>query len=312
MSRLSLLQRHDPDLNRDRESNNSILLTWQISFERVLETRKSAANLLSVMSFCDRVAIPATLLLEGVENNDSWNSEFEKDVAVLRSFSFISETAAKRTWEMHRLVQDAMLIWLNAQNVFEKCRDIFIHCLDESLLDGYENSRDLRAGQRLFPHAKIAAQYRPASRDALLEWASIMHKSSLYLNERGDHIEALEMARASKDVRTAQLEQDNELTARSLNMMAMSYWLEGQFQEAENFPRMALGIKERVLGAEDPSTLHYMDNLGLILRDSNQLEEAEILLGRVYKISQAKFGEEHLETTHSLVNLATMLGKQER
>ena len=53
-SKLSLLKREESDLRRDREASNSIISTWQISFEHVHDVRPSAADLLSLMSFFDR------------------------------------------------------------------------------------------------------------------------------------------------------------------------------------------------------------------------------------------------------------------
>lgn len=318
-TRSSLLQQSHPDLNRDEDSRNSIALTWQISFEHLLDGRKSAADLLALMSFCDRVAIPESLLLARAANHDFSNDSsdgafcFREDIAVLLSFSFISETETEQTWEMHRLVQEAMHIWLNAQNVFEDVRDMFIRCLDKSFLKfDYRYAQSLQAAQKLFPHAKMATQYRLASNNALLELASIMHNSALYLNERRRHIEALEMARASRDVRTTQLGRNNDLTAMSIEMMARMFWHQRQYQEAESFQRMALEINEGLLEAEDPVTLSFMNNLGLILRDSGRLEEAEVLFKRVYEISQAKFGEEFPGISRSLGNLAATLSYQKR
>ncbi|OAQ72193.2 kinesin [Pochonia chlamydosporia 170] len=57
-----LLGRKGGGLRRDAEAKNSILITWQISFDYIRETRPSAADLLSLMSFCDRQGIPEFLL----------------------------------------------------------------------------------------------------------------------------------------------------------------------------------------------------------------------------------------------------------
>lgn len=61
-SETSVLDIDEGDLRRDRESTNSIMLTWQISFDRIREMHSSAADLLSLMSFFDRQAISEALL----------------------------------------------------------------------------------------------------------------------------------------------------------------------------------------------------------------------------------------------------------
>jgi hypothetical protein len=56
------LNRDEGDVRRDRAVTNSIILTWEISFEHIRKIRHSAAGLLSLMSFFDCQAIPETLL----------------------------------------------------------------------------------------------------------------------------------------------------------------------------------------------------------------------------------------------------------
>ena len=94
-SRTSLLRRHVPLPNRDREASNAVMLTWQISFEHIYMSRRSAAELLSLMSFCDRLAIPEKLIRTDINDTDSpaTPSTFEEDIVILRSFSLVSETA---------------------------------------------------------------------------------------------------------------------------------------------------------------------------------------------------------------------------
>jgi hypothetical protein len=60
--KLSLLNCDGEQLRRDREAKNSIIITWPISFDYIRTIRPSATDLLSLMSFFDRQAIPDTLL----------------------------------------------------------------------------------------------------------------------------------------------------------------------------------------------------------------------------------------------------------
>ncbi|PMB63415.1 Kinesin light chain [Beauveria bassiana] len=57
-----LLSQTGGELRRDAEAKNSILITWHISFDYIRKSRPSAADLLSLMSFCDRQGIPDVLL----------------------------------------------------------------------------------------------------------------------------------------------------------------------------------------------------------------------------------------------------------
>lgn len=102
--RASLLNVAVRDRRRDGKALNSILGTWQISFEYIRSNRPSAARLLSLISFFDRQGIPEELITSRCEANDG-AVDFEEDIEVLRSFSLVALGIEKDIFEMHRLVQ---------------------------------------------------------------------------------------------------------------------------------------------------------------------------------------------------------------
>ncbi|KAI5205800.1 hypothetical protein E4T39_02783 [Aureobasidium subglaciale] len=61
-SQTSLLSVDLREHRRDRKAANSIMTTWQISFEHLRQFRPSAAELLSLMSFFDHQGIPESIL----------------------------------------------------------------------------------------------------------------------------------------------------------------------------------------------------------------------------------------------------------
>jgi hypothetical protein len=76
--RTSLLSYDKDHLRRDREAKNSIITTWQISFEYIQQTRPSAADLLSLMSFFDRQGIPRNVLQMRAEHKeDKYNRKID-------------------------------------------------------------------------------------------------------------------------------------------------------------------------------------------------------------------------------------------
>ncbi|KAF2715872.1 hypothetical protein K431DRAFT_199417, partial [Polychaeton citri CBS 116435] len=171
-ARSSLLKEQPAELELRRdlhEAKNSILLTWQISFEHLRSTRQTAADLLALMSFYDHQAIPDFLVRPQVVNNPSddssasrvdsdSNSEstvddtFEKDIDTLRDYSFISATTSS-SFEMHRLVQLGARLWLQDQDLHLLWEQKSLQRLD-AMLPGatYENWETCRA---LYPHASL-------------------------------------------------------------------------------------------------------------------------------------------------------------
>ena len=61
-SQASLLTSASKELRRDEEAQDSIILTWQISFDHIRATRPSATDLLSLMSMYNYQGIPEYLL----------------------------------------------------------------------------------------------------------------------------------------------------------------------------------------------------------------------------------------------------------
>jgi hypothetical protein len=120
--KIRLLERKEGQglFRRDWEAENSVLVTWQISFDSIRQTRRSAADLLSLMSFFDHQAIPRTLLYNhrggdagtthseddsGGESHSSVMDEFKDDVLTLRRYCLISINIDRTTFSMHNLVQ---------------------------------------------------------------------------------------------------------------------------------------------------------------------------------------------------------------
>ena len=191
-------------LYRDWEAKNSILVTWQISFDHIRQMRQSATDLLSLMCFFDRQGIPEDLLQVRYENkNDGSNSDiavnefsdededststsdrdydFEDDITILRQYSFISVGGDITLFTMHRLVQLTVRTWLNTHGQLEQWKNSFINTLCYAFPTGeFENWERCRS---LFPHVKSAVSQRPQSQDSLRIWATLLYRGAWYAQE---------------------------------------------------------------------------------------------------------------------------------
>jgi hypothetical protein len=119
---IKLLKKEAGHLDRDWEAKNSILVTWQISFDYIRDEKPSVAELLALMSFFDRQGIPESVIhqppasctsrtglfddsSDGETSKSDGGPEFEDDVTTLRNYSFISISGNRTSFAMHRLVQ---------------------------------------------------------------------------------------------------------------------------------------------------------------------------------------------------------------
>lgn len=336
-----LLNQEAGHLRRDQEAKNSIIITWQISFDHILKFRTSAADLLSLMSFFDRQGIPETLLKtqnyaelvvlgvdagnyesvedgedtlsykEGDRKNDSnenslsdssIDDEFEIDILTLRNYSFITVSVDGTTFEMHGLVQLAIRKWLETRGQLEKWKQKFIKNLCAEFPTGnYENWTKC---QTLFPHVKSAEAQRPIVEDSLWEWAVILSRAAYYLETKGAFAEAETMAlKGIKTMRQIRGREDEE-TLVGMHTLSMIYDSQGQWKEAETLLDEVIELKKKVYGPEHVETASSIFNLASTYRKQGRLNEAEVLHVKVMNIHRKALGIEHTHTLHSMTNLA--------
>jgi tetratricopeptide (TPR) repeat protein len=332
----SLLDHDEGHLRRDREAKNSILVTWQISFEYIQQTRSSAADLLSLMSFFDRQGIPEDLLrprterqgartiqTEKVRNHGDSDSDdddisqssagdnkFEDDIVALRNFCFISVDASGTSFEMHALVQLATRMWLEASSKLEQWKEQFVSNLCAAFPNGeYENWVTCRA---LFAHARSAVGQPPEHESSLAEWATLLYRAAWYAERMGNSTDAATLATKSMRARKKVLGKEHRDTLSSMAMVGSAYRLGGQWADAEKLEVQVMETRKKKLGADHPSTLTSMANLASTYRNQGRWDAAEELFVQVMETSKKKLGADHPDTLTSMANLASTYQNQGR
>jgi tetratricopeptide (TPR) repeat protein len=84
------------------------------------------------------------------------------------------------------------------------------------------------------------------------------------------------------------------------------------FTNAEPLFRRALEIDEAVYGATHPEVATDLNNLALLLRETNRLEAVEPLFRRALEIDEAAYGATHPRVATPLNNLALLLRETNR
>ncbi|KAJ3499712.1 hypothetical protein NLG97_g107 [Lecanicillium saksenae] len=323
-------------LRRDAEAKNSILISWQISFDYIRENRPSAADLLSLMSFCDRQGIPESLLRSQIDqihlgggdelndaadntgrvdsgnDSDSDSTErnshysdddnFDEDIMTLRNFSFLTANEDGNTFEMHRLVQLATLEWLRFHGLYEQRRTQFLIKLGAEMPEGqYENWTKC---QQLFPHAQSVSVERPAAQESMKEWATILYRAAWYAVSKGNVIEAEDLSVRAMKARKKIFDKDHEDLIWAKAMVASALNLRGRWSEAEELEVQVVETRKRKLGADHPDTLTSMANLALTYWHQGRWDGAETLQVQVVETRKRKLGEDHPDTLTSMHNLA--------
>lgn len=319
-------------LYRDWEAKNSILVTWQISFDHIRRTRPLAADFLSLMSFFDRQGVSDDLLrdqykikphdsnskkIELGHSNDDTDStsgsetdyDFEDHITTLRDFSFISINK-DNVFTMHRLVQLTVRVWLKNEKQLERWKEQFITTLWQRFPTGtYENWARC---QPLFPHVKSAISQRPKSQDSLGKWATLLYKGSWYAQESGNNADSVDMAYKSWKERASLFGSEDEQTLNGSLVLASAYRLQGAWKEAEQLELQVLETRKANLGVDHPDTLASLANLASTFWIQGRWAEAEQLGVQVMETRKVKLGVDHPDTILSIANLASTFWNQGR
>jgi hypothetical protein len=81
--------------------------------------------------------------------------------------------------------------------------------------------------------------------------------------------------------------------------------------EAESLMRRVLDIDQASFGNDHPEVAADLNNLALLLKDTNRLGEAEPLMRRALGISERSYGPEHPRTKTARENLEILLAEKE-
>jgi tetratricopeptide (TPR) repeat protein len=303
-SQAHLLKKNMVDIRRDAQASNSIMTTWQISFEHIRERSPAAARLLSLMCLFDQQAIPKKLLQGRYGGHENERSHFENDIYILTSFSFVKASADKSSFEMHSLVQYATKRWLEHSCELESWKGVYMALIDDKYPIG--RPENWPVCQALYPHAQVALDDHPFSADALENWASISWKAAWYMGEMGDYEKAYKLALDSFDIRTILLGPDDPDTLDSLNTVGVALSRLRRYDEAKIMYQRAVEGKKRTLGAEHLDTLTSMLNLAIVYDSQGHWIDAERLLKQILEVASKKDWEAGRSLTLStLTTLAT-------
>lgn len=328
-SQFSLLKVESKELRRDREeASNSILLTWQISFEHICDMRQSAADLLAMMSFYDHQGIPDFLVKPEVVDDmvmvdsdamdtDSLSSlddgidAFEEDIAALRDYCFMSVSSDGLTFEMHHLVQLAARLWL--KRAAEEEQQWSMKSL-RRLERAYPSSsfQNWPQCRKLYPHAKLVLNRKFTEGESPLWQAALLQRVASFALTQGLHADAEAFALKCLELEVTTLADHNYALTTARTVLAAVYLNRSDYEAAERLDRKTLEDDERTLGADHPNTLQCKENLALTLWKRGCADEAIELTTQVMQVRERSLGPRHTDTLTSMSIYALFVSKQRR
>jgi tetratricopeptide (TPR) repeat protein len=220
----SLLTANYNELRRDDEANNSVINTWQISFEHVRQTRPSAADCLSLMSFYDHRSIPRLLLrrrdsaglpptgLELAGQSVSTEADIDGDILILYEFHLITIGVGSEDLELHPLVHMAVRKWLKSQ----AREDQWLRASIENLRYALPEDTDEFSPQWgiLLPHFQLALTYELSDKTSGLCLADVCERMNRFIAFR-DLGASINWLRRCLTERTCHLGNEHILTLKA-------------------------------------------------------------------------------------------------
>nr|XP_036584338.1 Kinesin light chain 5 [Colletotrichum truncatum]KAF6793856.1 Kinesin light chain 5 [Colletotrichum truncatum] len=324
----TLLRSDRGDIRRYKGVSNSIIITWQVTFEQIKRERPRASNLLSLMSYFNAQNIPEYMLyrynsnpLKPQESDDNDkddndddeaddNHDFEDDLDMLRSYSLISLSTVSGFCEMHSLVQFCTKEWILKLGCLERWRKLFLQSASQHFPSGvYETWEQC---QTLMPHIEPLLNEKPSEESDQLKWSKLLTNMCWYSLMLGDYSRAEAVIQEAVRVREEYLGHEHPDTLTSMANLASTFWNQGRWKEAEELDVRVMETRKRVLGEEHPDTMTSIANLASTYRNQGRLKEAEELEVRVMETRKRVLGEEHPDTMTSIANLASTYRNQGR
>lgn len=106
-----------------------------------------------------------------------------------------------------------------------------------------------------------------------------------------------------------ELEPDNR---KMLEGGGVAFLLNEKYEKAEVLMRRALETGEKAFGQNDPRISRYLNNLALLLYETNRAGQAESLMRRALAIDEKALGKDHAMVAIRLNNLAWLLKRTDR
>ncbi|PVI02224.1 hypothetical protein DM02DRAFT_702368, partial [Periconia macrospinosa] len=274
------------------ESSNSKAITslWTVSFEKLRETNKYAADLLSIMTFLHPTEVPESVLL-AMDSKKS-PAQFIQACGSLKALSFISETPLQGTTSLGSkmlhilpMVQTVMQHWIEEHGEVEKWCSTALVAL-ATVLDTAEASKDQwQAYEVCLPHVQAINKHMVDSTDHQELRATLLHQASSYFRIRGMLGTAEEMVREAITIRKSFLGSENEKTLASMHSLALVLFEQNRLREAEDIELQAIEICKNVFGNEHHYTLRHQATIARIWGIQSKYKEALELQRSIFETS---------------------------
>ena len=287
---------------RDDDLPSAVATTWIISFDRVRATNPRAADLMSLMAFLDRQAIPESM----VQGQDA--SEIMMARATLIAFSLVTYDGRVHTYEMHRLVQMVMRRWLQTSGTADEWSRKALLVVYQALLKVDISKINMSLFSACVVHAKAVLSHVQVELEKDTTKGDLQYLTARLLHLQGDYPGALGLCKQAVSIHHHALGLDHRVTLSSLNLAAVISQELG-LDEAEHLFLQTLARRRRLFGETDGHTYDTLYNLATLFQRRGRLREAEHVLLYILRTDMDKRSTDVLNNLLRLGEVFTSQGR---
>jgi tetratricopeptide (TPR) repeat protein len=296
-----------PDGNRNYE--HTLATVWEMSFNIIKKDTDcpEAFQLLQLFAFLNPDVILVDFLVAGSETLNSELSNLlsnavrlDRSLALLRRFSLIKRLRDVNGVSIHRLVQETIQNKMTGEERINNWEMFAKMCLGAFPTETTAETRStcrVYQDQVLVPLLKIPELKSETLRICLESVGS-------FLTEDGKYHPATILFKKSYNVSVDLWGFEGDRTLTLMRNLALTYHMQGQWDEAVKLHKTALEDHKMVLGERHPDTLTVMNNLASSYRNQGRWKEAAKLEETVLEARKAVLGDWHPKTLLVMGNLA--------
>ena len=324
-TRLDVLNHNTQDLRRDHEAKHCILTTWQISFDHIRQSRSSAADLLSLMSFFDRNSIPEALLHNRfIEQNEAPISATPSHFSVRRSLRNYFARHSILKPRPHRKHDRQHAVLTRDSRAHSGLDDKVVRTASptgEEPIPNLDDDIQLLRDYSLVtvvtgsPSFQMHRLVQLATQDWLKATQSYERWGSQFIQNLdealpGSNFEYWEVCQPLLPHVFAAMEievHNRDFALRQASVLDKGAWHAfgtGTQTDSQKTNEQALKISTELLGPEHMDTICLMTNLGMVYIGTQQYEKAETMLAKALKLAERLWEQDHESTLRVMIDLA--------
>ena len=294
------------------EDKRVVYATWDISMERIKNTKESAWQLLNIMAFFAPDGIQQKWFVQGKEAlPEPLQKEIGDELRWLEIRDALTEHSLVEESEggalgMHRLVGEVVRDKLKATKEFEAYAGYAVGVGDELCFFDFSTRERRNTFEELYPHIESVVDTC-----ALQDQDARVVRLCTFLGRGaheiwGNYDLALEWHEKASAIAEKVLRKEHPDTAVTYNNIASVYNNKGKYDLALKWHEKALVIREKVLGKEHSDTAATYNNIAIIYRNKGEHNLALEWNEKALVIREKVLGKEHPLTAATYNNIANV------